>query len=182
MSEKLKKWVASVFGIEVSDVTEEFVTDLAAGARKLESAPAVVALLDPKQEKIDEYAALLEANKGEIETLNKKVTGLEVEAKLGAEYLGTVRAEAEKYYRLTVGENASDAIVEMMKGATLDQATAFCDQFKKEADKKIPLKCEKCGATEVSRASSADLSGTEAGDEGGDGSTESDSNSPKIIV
>ena len=181
MSDKLKKWVASLFGIEVSEVTDEFVTDLATGARKLETAPAVATLLDPKQEKVDQYATLLETNKGEIETLNKKLAELEVDAKLGAEYLGTVRAEAEKFYRLTAGETVSVAIIEMMKGATLDQATAFVEQFKKEADEKIPLKCSKCGSKEVSRASSADLSNNEAGDEGEADTGEPPSSSTIIV-
>lgn len=155
MLDKLKKAVASMFGMKVEEIDDQFVTDLSVGAIRLEKAPAVIEILAAKQGKVDEYAALLEKRGGEIDTLKAAIEAGKSEAELGKKYLVDMRNEAVKFYKMAEGETASATILAMIETASLDQAIALRDQFRKQADEKVPLKCGTCGSDKVSRATSA---------------------------
>ena len=155
MLEKLRKAVAQMFGKDIEQIDEQFVTDLSVGAISLDSAPAVVDLLSAKQGKVDEYVALLETRGEEIGTLKAEVEAMKSESALGKKYLEDMRASAIKFYKMAEGDASSDTILTMIEMASLEQAIALRDQFRKQADEKVPLKCEACGSEKVSRASSA---------------------------
>lgn len=180
MLEKMKKALAAVFGKEVDEIDEQFVTDVSVGAVSFEKVPAVLELLSEKQGKIDEYAGLLETRGGEIEELKSQAEELKVKAELGEQYLKKVRADAEKFYKLAEGDAANETLIGMIAVATLEQAIVLRDQFRKQADEKVPLTCDACGSEKVSRASSGDTSADEIGDD--DGTTNGASTEPKLTV
>lgn len=169
MLDKYKKALAKVFGVDTSKVTEEFAGDVVAGSLKLEDTEGVKTLLAAKQGKVDEYLGTIETRDTEIKSLNAKITDLEKEAELGKKYIADRRTEAAKFYKASEGDEASKTILEMLESSSLEQATALRDKFKKEADAKFALTCNKCGSKDVDRAKSLDTSAEGDDDADNDG-------------
>lgn len=99
----------------------------------------------------------------EIVTLKESITSKDAEIvtlkadssfiEAGKTAINNKRTSAVNFYKLSVGDKASDAIIESINNSTLEQAEAFETQYRTEYEKVVPLTCKDCNSTNVSRAS-----------------------------
>ena len=79
---------------------------------------------------------------------------LKEQAANGEEYLTSLRDQASTMYKLVSGETDVDAtIVAAIEKASLKEAKAYKKMYTSLADKTVPLTCQSCGSSDVSRAS-----------------------------
>ena len=87
----------------------------------------------------------------EIKTLTAKVDSLAAQAKLGETTLTNTRSEALRLYNVVEDKKATEAMRALINGATPEVAQSVIDTYKDRAEAIAPLKCTKCGCTELSR-------------------------------
>lgn len=92
----------------------------------------------------------------QVTSLSAKVTDLEPKATIGTTYITQLREEAVTTYRKLHGDKADDTIIKMLNAETTAPATvqSLLADYKTRLEEKFPMKCAKCGSTDVSRASS----------------------------
>lgn len=120
----------------------------AAETAKTELTAQVTALTTDLATKVTELAAHVT----EIATLKASVEPLQANAKLGVAFLKTTRDEALRLYNLVEGAKATTALQGLISSATLEVAQSFVTTYHERAEQIAPLKCTKCGCTELSRA------------------------------
>jgi len=98
---------------------------------------------------------------GELKKAVAELEALKPKSELGERYLADTREAALAAYRKVKGENASDGMIKTIENADLEQAKALRVEFEGEVEKRFPLKCAKCGATQLSRRSSEEGSAGE---------------------
>jgi len=72
----------------------------------------------------------------------------------GEAFLTSLRDDAARLYKLVAGEEKADAtILKTIENASLEEAKSFKAMYEGLADSTAPLTCQKCGSSDVSRAS-----------------------------
>lgn len=116
--------------------------------------------LDTENVGLKEQVTELKAKVSDLDALKEK-------AELGEKYLTDTREVALAAHKRAKGDDASDGMEKTIASADLDQALALKTMFETEADKKFPLKCEGCGATQLTRRSSQEEAEEAEGQETG---------------
>lgn len=103
------------------------------------------------EEELKQVQQQLEALKKDQEVQSKELERLrafeESETK-------AAREEALRLYQTASGEKANAALLEVMKAASLGQSRAFIAEYSRQLEEAHPVRCQKCGSQEISRASS----------------------------
>lgn len=73
--------------------------------------------------------------------------------------LTSTRNECEKLYKLSVDNKVDDGILKLIKEANFDTIAILSKQYKQTVEAKFQATCEKCGSTEITRASSQTADG-----------------------
>ncbi|MCE9499870.1 MAG: hypothetical protein K8R21_05150, partial [Leptospira sp.] len=60
---------------------------------------------------------------------------------------------ALKAYRVFANGKPDAVLEKMIQDSNMEQAKAFCSQYGAKLEDKFPLKCVKCGSSEMTRAS-----------------------------
>lgn len=126
---------------------------------------------DTVVQSLQELASTIETKNQEIETLNQHNTSLQeklsnLEAQVvnmtqlysvGLDYVSKLKEEAVDVYKKLKGEESDQTIINMINAETTGIATikSLSADFKAQLEAKFPMKCSKCGSTDISRASSA---------------------------
>ena len=146
MNEKLIKFMALI-GLSIADQAafEALTEEQIQGAL----AAHVTKSTETLSTKITDLETQLTAEK-------QKVTDLEASNKsLTDKEIINLRAEAEKFYKLTVGETVDQNVIKLItEASSVESLTALLNQHKEAFESKVPLTCGKCGSTEVSRKTS----------------------------
>jgi hypothetical protein len=87
----------------------------------------------------------------EVTALNTTVEELKPQAELGTKFLADTRSEALRLYNLCEDKKATPAMQTLIGNANLEVAQSFIGTYKDRAEQIAPLKCTKCGCTELSR-------------------------------
>jgi hypothetical protein len=100
--------------------------------------------------------------KGQVNTLEGQVKTLQPQKELNEKVMTDLRAEVEKFTRLTRGTGDNKVLGDMEKqliqNATYDQLTKWKEEREKEYEKIIPpLTCATCGSTNISHRSSIEV-------------------------
>jgi lipopolysaccharide biosynthesis regulator YciM len=96
----------------------------------------------------------LKTKNGELET---QVASLTKMATVGTEYLKEVREQTVASYKKLYSEEDQDPnIVAVLENTdtSLQSLLSFKKSYDTQLNKNMPLKCSKCGSTDVSRAAS----------------------------
>jgi len=114
-----------------------------------ESLAAQVLELKNKPELTEEMASSLEfiTNNGGMEAITEKVKNGEV-------FLNQVRTNAISNYKLLNADSIQEPIVRTIENADLEAARAFEQTYSTQVEKALPLVCENCKSTHITRASS----------------------------
>jgi predicted nucleic acid-binding Zn-ribbon protein len=91
----------------------------------------------------------------EITTLTKQLEDQKPQVELGQKFLTDTRNEALRLYNLVEGAKATTAMQTLIKDASLDVAKSFVTSYSERAEQVAPLRCTKCGSTELQRRTSA---------------------------
>lgn len=109
----------------------------------------VETLTDSKKQLETEKADLaVDKDKLEGELESFKETQAEMEA-----HTNNTRKEALRFYKLSKGDKADQAIIDLIGEADLKTAGALLKQYKTETDGKFTAKCKKCNGTDIVRNS-----------------------------
>lgn len=100
--------------------------------------------------------------KGQVNTLEGQVKTLQPQKELNEKVMTDLRAEVEKFTRLTRGTGDNKVLGDMEKqliqNATYDQLKKWKEEREKEYEKIIPpLTCATCGSTNISHRSSFEV-------------------------
>ncbi len=87
------------------------------------------------------------------------IEAIKVKMSMGDTHLENVRTEAINFLKLASGEEVDETVLSSIRGADLESATGFLKLYKGMVEKNLPLTCQDCRSTNVSRASS-ELPGT----------------------
>lgn len=92
----------------------------------------------------------------QISQLNAQISSLTANAEVGKNYLTQLREDAVATYRKVMGDNAEETIINMLSAETtgIETLKSLTKDYKQRLEEKFPLKCSKCGSTDVNRASS----------------------------
>lgn len=108
-----------------------------------------------QEEKMEEELKLaqqqLEALKKDQEVQTKELERLRAFAESETK---AAREEALRLYQTVSGDKANETLLEVMKAASLEQSRAFIAEYSRQLDEAHPARCQKCGSSEISRASS----------------------------
>ncbi len=77
---------------------------------------------------------------------------LKLQVAAGEAHLKDVRDEAMKFAKIVEGDALNSALAKSIENASIEDAKAFLEDYKKKAEAKFPVKCGKCGAI-LTRAS-----------------------------
>ena len=90
-----------------------------------------------------------------LTTENERLTEENNTLSLGKEQIEklteSTRQEALRFYKVSKGDNADEAIINLISGANLETAGALLKQYRTETDGKLTATCNKCGSSDVSR-------------------------------
>lgn len=91
-----------------------------------------------------------------VNSLNTKVAGLELAAKVGNDYIASLRDEAVETYNKLMGDKADQNIINMFRAETTSPETikSLTAEYTKQLNEKFPMRCSACGSHDISRASS----------------------------
>lgn len=113
---------------------------------------------------LTELLAASNSKDSQITSLNEKVANLEASVQqltplyqVGVEYVKSLREETVNTYNKLKGSDADSTIINMLNAETTGIATvrSLKEEFQAQLEQKFPMKCSKCGSSDISRASSA---------------------------
>ena len=92
----------------------------------------------------------------QIKNKDTKIAELTDAAKVGNDYVQSLRDSTVEKYSKLMGDKKDEAIIKMMKAETTGVSTLISlnKDYTERLEEKFPLKCNKCGSLDVSRASS----------------------------
>ena len=93
----------------------------------------------------------LAAKTEEAKQAVEKVATLEANAKIVEATLAASRTEALRLYNLVEDSKATEAMRTLISNSDLSVSQSFIDSYKDRAEAIAPLKCTKCGCSELSR-------------------------------
>lgn len=153
MNEELLAFLSVLFG--------EGMLSLADGQEvSKENAMEAIKQLIAEQSSLQETINNLTTEKNtlteQVTNLNAQVASLSALAEMGKSYTTQLREEATNTYRKLMGDNADEAIINMLSAETTGVQTiqSLMNDYTKRLEEKFPMKCKHCGSTDVSRASS----------------------------
>lgn len=115
-----------------------------------------VETLTAERDQLQTEVETLTSERDQLQTKVETLSG-EENAKLaviGNTALASARAEAIKFYRLAKANNIDENIEASINTAELAAANSFTETFKAEYEAAVPLTCQDCHSTNVSRKSS----------------------------
>ena len=113
---------------------------------------------------LTELLAASNSKDSQITSLNEKVANLEASVQqltplyqVGVEYVKSLREETVNTYNKLKGSDADSTIINMLNAETTGIATvrSLKEEFQAQLEQKFPMRCSKCGSSDISRASSA---------------------------
>lgn len=120
---------------------------------------------------LNEVMSSIVSKNDQITSLNDQITSLNSEVsslkaniesmthlhQIGVEYVTKLREDAVTVYQKLKGESVDSTIVNMLNSETTGVLTlkSLKEDFQAQLEAKFPMKCSKCGSTDVSRASAA---------------------------
>lgn len=147
----------------------ELITSLGLDATTIADESALLAHLSAQLSEVTTLKASITEKDGTIATLTAElegktatITSLTAERdaallfKVQAEAATTsIRTEAKKFYNLLKGDKADTAIITSLDNGAIEAVTAQLADYKTQYEAQVPLTCQKCHSTDVTRASSA---------------------------
>lgn len=101
----------------------------------------------PKPETIEEAITKLLTEKADLEKLKES-------SDIGKKYLNALRKRAINKISLVEGKAVNAAMLSTIQTAPLDFVISMLELYEPKAAQKLPIKCQSCGSTNVSRRSS----------------------------
>lgn len=153
---ELELFLESLFG-------EQRILNLADG-QEINKDNAFSAIKALKESNATLSTQLEEANQAKID-LETKLSEKESEVvsmtplyEIGKNHFASLRDEATKAYKKLMGDKADETMINLISAETTGIATviSLLKDYTARLEEKFPLKCKKCGSTDVNRASSAE--------------------------
>lgn len=113
---------------------------------------------------LTEIIATSNSKDSQIVSLNERVADLEASVQnltplynVGVEYVKALREETVNTYNKLKGSEADSTIINMLNSETtgINTVKSLKEEFQAQLEQKFPLKCSKCGSSDINRASSA---------------------------
>lgn len=113
--------------------------------------------IETKNTEIDSLKVEKTSLQEQVNTLEANVNTLTTMSNIGIEFVTKLREGAVSTYKKLKGEEADNTIINMLNAETTGVATlqSLKGEFEAQLEAKFPLKCSKCGSTDVNRSSSA---------------------------
>lgn len=93
---------------------------------------------------------------GEITSLKNQIESDKLMVNIGTKHLSDVREKVTADYRKLMGtDNIDENMITLISKADLSTLESLGKNYTVQLDQKFPLKCEKCGSHQVSRASAS---------------------------
>lgn len=147
MLEELIQDLVKDFGFPADTNQESFAENLKA---QLTQKATEVENLKSEKTKLEEDKQQLETDKEELEAINATLSENATEV----ENLTTAtKDEALRMYKAAKGDDADQAIIDLIGNSDLKTAGALLKQYRKEADKSFTATCGDCGGSNISRKS-----------------------------
>jgi hypothetical protein len=91
-----------------------------------------------------------------VQTLSETVAQLQARADFGDDQIAKMRQDTKQLAMIFRGGDDSPAFDKLIDNADLETLQMLHDDFESKIDSAMPLKCDECGSTNVSRKSSVD--------------------------
>lgn len=142
----------------------------------LQSLMDLSSTIDNKNQEIETLTQTNTSLQERVNTLEAQVTSLTPLYTIGVEYVSKLREDAVAVYKKLKGDDSDNTIINMLNAETTGIATikSLTEEFKTQLEAKFPMKCSKCGSTDINRASSASESDHEE-------ETSNSEHSPKTV-
>ena len=153
MNKELQEFIESLFGADLLQLAEDQGKSAEAALSAIRGIVAEKATLtEAKLHLESEVTSLRE----EVETLKSTIMSNEKFAEIGTNYLTEMRNSAIASYTKLMGESADQTILTLLnsESTNLETILSLKKGYESQLEEKYPVKCSKCGSTEVDRASS----------------------------
>lgn len=116
----------------------------------------LVSSRDNLQTQVDNLTTEKTSLTEQIANKDAEIANLKEMATVGKNHIASLREQTVAAYKKLMGDQVDETIVTMLNAETTGLATLISLQkdYTKRLEEKFPLKCSKCGSTDVSRASS----------------------------
>ena len=154
-------------GLKAEDFKDEqsFIDYLKAQAIKVGETEALQSEVERLTGEVGTLNSEVERLTGEVETLTASQADQETLefAEQGRNILSLTQAEASKFYKLLKGDKFDETMLTAISKANIEEARAFLNSFREDYENLVPLACEDCHSTKVSRKSSLSANKGESG-------------------
>lgn len=116
--------------------------------------------LTNNQTEIDQLKKSISSKDEEISGFKTQLEELAGVKEFSEAYLKKTREETIKFYQLSLGDKADKVVEETINKCSPTELESFYTQYKTLLEKDMPLQCEDCNSTKVSRKTSKESQGT----------------------
>ena len=153
MNEELLAFIASLFGNGMLELAEgqEASQELA-----VQTIQQLIASRGEDATTIQNLTTERDSLSERVTNLEAQVNTLSAQAEVGKTYLTQLREEAVEVYRKLMGDSVDETIINMLSAETtgINTLKSLMKDYTQRLEEKFPMKCQKCGSHDVSRASS----------------------------